>query len=57
MTQGASGCICVPYYQCQDGNIINDGSGIIDPRNIKPSKKELPLVIDFFLMNQFWYSE
>ena len=22
-----SSCICVPYYQCQDGNIITDGTG------------------------------
>ncbi|CAG2120318.1 unnamed protein product, partial [Medioppia subpectinata] len=39
---GANGCICVPYYQCDDGNIITDGSGIIDPRKIKPSEKEIP---------------
>ncbi|XP_054156203.1 phenoloxidase-activating factor 2-like, partial [Oppia nitens] len=38
---GANGCICVPYYQCDDGNIITDGSGIIDPRKIP--KKEIPL--------------
>ncbi|CAL1298490.1 unnamed protein product [Larinioides sclopetarius] len=25
-------CICVPYYQCQDGHIVTDGSGIIDAR-------------------------
>ena len=42
--KGANGCICVPYYQCDDGNIISDGSGIIDPRKIKPTAKEIPLV-------------
>ncbi|CAG2162038.1 unnamed protein product [Oppiella nova] len=40
---GANGCICVPYYQCDDGNIITDGSGIIDPRKIKPPEQEIPL--------------
>ncbi|CAL4077159.1 unnamed protein product [Meganyctiphanes norvegica] len=25
-------CECVPYYQCQDGEIITDGAGLIDIR-------------------------
>jgi hypothetical protein len=33
----------VPYYLCQDGNIISDGSGIIDPRKKQTSKKEIPI--------------
>ena len=28
-------CICVPYYQCHEGEIITDGAGIIDIR-LKP---------------------
>ncbi|RWS06566.1 Serine proteinase stubble-like protein [Dinothrombium tinctorium] len=40
---GANGCICVPYYQCDNGHIIDDGSGIIDPRKKAPPPKELPL--------------
>ncbi|XP_023228456.1 uncharacterized protein LOC111628841 [Centruroides sculpturatus] len=36
-------CLCVPYYQCKDGEIINDGSGIIDARKKPPLKEELPL--------------
>lgn len=36
-------CLCVPYYQCQDGEIITDGTGIIDARQKPPSKEELPL--------------
>ena len=27
-----AGCTCVPYYQCLDGNIITDGTGLIDIR-------------------------
>ena len=30
-------CICVPYYQCHNGQIITDGAGIIDIR-LKPKK-------------------
>lgn len=40
----ASDCVCVPYYQCESGKIVDDGSGIIDPRNKKPQATELPLV-------------
>lgn len=30
---GASGCSCVPYFQCdEEGYIITTGAGIIDPR-------------------------
>ena len=25
-------CECVPYYQCKDGAIVDDGAGIIDIR-------------------------
>lgn len=34
-------CVCVPYYQCDNGKVIEDGSGLIDPRiNTKqPSTK------------------
>uniref|UniRef100_A0A482Z8J8 U22-Liphistoxin-Lm1a_1 n=1 Tax=Liphistius malayanus TaxID=1203467 RepID=A0A482Z8J8_9ARAC len=35
-------CTCVPYYQCENGKIVDDGSGIIDPRK-KPQEEELPL--------------
>ncbi|GFS81873.1 proclotting enzyme, partial [Nephila pilipes] len=37
-------CICVPYYQCQEGHIITDGSGIIDARKKPEPEEELPLV-------------
>lgn len=26
-------CECVPYYQCKDGTILTDGTGIIDIRS------------------------
>lgn len=42
--KGPDGCICVPYYQCENGKIVTDGVGIIDPRMKKPAQKELPLV-------------
>lgn len=29
----AGECECVPYYQCVDGSIITDGTGIIDIRS------------------------
>lgn len=35
-------CTCVPYYQCENGKIVDDGSGIIDPRK-KPQEEELRL--------------
>ncbi|KAF8776918.1 Phenoloxidase-activating factor 2 like protein [Argiope bruennichi] len=36
-------CICVPYYQCQDGHIVTDGSGIIDARRkTQPEDLEEP---------------
>lgn len=31
-TSQSSKCVCVPIYQCQDGNIITDGSGMLDVR-------------------------
>ncbi|UYV65447.1 hypothetical protein LAZ67_3004409 [Cordylochernes scorpioides] len=36
-------CICVPYYQCEEGEIITDGSGIIDSRQTPSLDKEVPL--------------
>lgn len=41
----SSDCVCVPYYQCESGKIVDDGTGIIDPRNKKPMSHQLPLVI------------
>lgn len=41
--QESHGCICVPYYQCDNGRIVDDGAGIIDPRIKEPPKKEIPL--------------
>ena len=37
-------CDCVPYYQCANGKIVDDGTGIIDPRKKAPPKAEIPLV-------------
>ena len=37
-------CTCVPYYQCEDGKIITDGSGIIRPRNRDTPREETSLV-------------
>lgn len=36
-------CLCVPFYQCVDGEIVSDGSNIIDPRR-KPQEEEVKLV-------------
>lgn len=39
-------CTCVPYYQCENGSIITDGSGIIDPRKLPknaPRMQEIDL--------------
>ncbi|GFY61955.1 serine proteinase stubble [Trichonephila inaurata madagascariensis] len=36
-------CICVPYYQCQEGHIVTDGAGIIDARKRPEPDEELPL--------------
>lgn len=36
-------CICVPFYQCSDGVINEDGSGILDARTKNPPQKEIPL--------------
>lgn len=33
-------CLCVPFYQCVDGEIVSDGSNIIDPRK-KPEEVKL----------------
>ncbi|XP_076346888.1 uncharacterized protein LOC143245020 [Tachypleus tridentatus] len=38
-----SDCVCVPYYQCKEGNIVTDGSGTIDPRKKTVSSSEPPL--------------
>ncbi|XP_054724976.1 phenoloxidase-activating factor 2-like [Uloborus diversus] len=35
-------CLCVPFYQCVDGEIVDDGSNILDPRR-KPQEEELPI--------------
>ncbi|KFM61859.1 Serine proteinase stubble, partial [Stegodyphus mimosarum] len=35
-------CVCVPFYQCVDGEIVDDGSNIIDPRK-KPQADEIAL--------------
>ena len=32
----ADGYECVPYYQCEDGEIIDDGAGLIDIRFVHP---------------------
>ena len=32
----ADGYECVPYYQCEDGEIIDDGAGLIDIRFVQP---------------------
>lgn len=29
-------CECVPYYQCKDGTILTDGTGVIDIRALGP---------------------
>uniref|UniRef100_A0A1W7RA15 Serine proteinase n=1 Tax=Hadrurus spadix TaxID=141984 RepID=A0A1W7RA15_9SCOR len=44
---GDSDCVCVPYYQCKEGEIVVDGTGIIDARQKPPPKKELPLDSQF----------
>ncbi|XP_046450409.1 phenoloxidase-activating factor 2-like [Daphnia pulex] len=31
-------CVCVPYYLCNEGQIITDGAGIIDIRKKPPTK-------------------
>lgn len=48
------GCICVPYYQCDNGRIVDDGAGIIDPRIKEPPKKELPLVKNHFFSSTYF---
>ncbi|GIY11094.1 u18-Deinotoxin-Dsu1a_1 [Caerostris darwini] len=35
-------CVCVPVYLCIDGEVVDDGSNILDPRK-RPQKEELPL--------------
>ncbi|KAG8201919.1 hypothetical protein JTE90_027396 [Oedothorax gibbosus] len=40
--QPTADCLCVPFYLCVDGEIVDDGSNIIDPRR-KPQEEELPL--------------
>jgi len=53
--QNPSDCICVPYYQCESGKIVDDGAGIIDPRKKEPPKEEIPLVscINHFQLSHF----
>lgn len=36
-------CVCVPFYLCSDGEIVDDGSNIIDPRKKPAQDEELPL--------------
>ncbi|XP_022659018.1 tryptase-like [Varroa jacobsoni] len=36
-------CICVPFYQCTQGHINDDGSGILDARTKSPPQNEIPL--------------
>uniref|UniRef100_A0A2R5L875 Putative trypsin n=1 Tax=Ornithodoros turicata TaxID=34597 RepID=A0A2R5L875_9ACAR len=41
---GALGdCICVPYYQCKEGVVSEDGGGLLDARKKTPPKEEIPL--------------
>ncbi|XP_053204100.1 LOW QUALITY PROTEIN: phenoloxidase-activating factor 2-like [Panonychus citri] len=40
-TDNKEDCVCVPYYQCDNGKVIEDGSGLIDPRiKSKPAKEK-----------------
>lgn len=36
-------CVCVPYYQCKDGKVSEDGGGLLDARRKPPPKEEIPL--------------
>lgn len=36
-------CVCVPYYQCKDGKVSEDGGGLLDARRKLPPKEEIPL--------------
>jgi len=44
----ADGYECVPYYQCEDGEIIDDGAGLIDIRNgfLDPESSKCPNYIE-----------
>ncbi|EEC08767.1 GGY domain-containing protein, putative [Ixodes scapularis] len=41
---GQGDCVCVPYYQCKEGMVSEDGSGLLDARKKPPPKEEIPLV-------------
>ncbi|KAL3193900.1 hypothetical protein MRX96_000182 [Rhipicephalus microplus] len=36
-------CVCVPYYQCKEGKVSEDGGGLLDARRKLPPKEEIPL--------------
>lgn len=40
------GCICVPYYLCDNDKIITDGAGLLSPRLGKTIYKEAQIVRD-----------
>ena len=44
------GYSCVPYYQCSNGSIITDGTGLIDIRNgfgaLNPEDSKCPGFLD-----------
>uniref|UniRef100_A0A224X8C3 Putative trypsin-like proteinase n=1 Tax=Megacormus gertschi TaxID=1843536 RepID=A0A224X8C3_9SCOR len=40
---GSDDCVCVPYYQCKEGEVVTDGTGILDARQKPPPKEQLPL--------------
>ncbi|KAG0437486.1 hypothetical protein HPB47_017424 [Ixodes persulcatus] len=40
---GQGDCVCVPYYQCKEGMVSEDGSGLLDARKKPPPKEEIPL--------------
>lgn len=31
-SQNEDDCVCVPYYQCEDGKVITTGDGLFDVR-------------------------
>ena len=35
-------CVCVPVYLCDNGQIVTDGAGIIDIRQLPPRKGTFP---------------
>lgn len=59
--QGPNHCTCVPYFLCDSGRVVDDGAGVIDPRNKQPPKQEIPLVslnrVKIFLRGLSWIHE